>query len=232
MLDEEWRNIPEFPDRFEVSNLGRVRRQPYIDVKGGHRKEKIYKCKDARVGLLIDGKQIEYAVAYLVLITFVGPPPFEYGRGRCVARHLDDDRSNSKVANLAWGTTRDNSQDAVRNNRWSAKSRRKAGMAGGRRTAELGYNSFRDFTPEQRSKYARMGAATGAGGRRCAELGRTGYQNLTLEQRSAAGKKGSLVRKRCPYCDFECHPGNLHKHVNKCPNKPKHTGFVRGAPIP
>jgi hypothetical protein len=155
-MDEEWRKIPFLPDRFEVSNLGRVRSISYTDPRGHIREERVYSCKDARVGLYFGGRQVEFSVAALVLYAFVGPPPGEYGRGLYIARHLDDDRSNNSIGNLAWGTPKDNSSDAIRNCRWPENSHSKAGKVGGRRTAELGFG-FKLFTEQQRKEYARIG---------------------------------------------------------------------------
>lgn len=45
-----------------------------------------------------------------MLEAFVGPRP--HGQ---LGRHLDDDRDNNTLANLAWGTPAQNSQDAIDN---------------------------------------------------------------------------------------------------------------------
>lgn len=56
----------------------------------------------------MDGK--EYMLHRVVLETFVGPPPpGSYGR------HLNDDRSDNRLENLAWGTPQDNVNDMLRN---------------------------------------------------------------------------------------------------------------------
>ena len=49
-------------------------------------------------------------VAVLVLMAFVGPRQSGY-----VSRHLDDDKSNSHLSNLAWGTQADNVHDMWKN---------------------------------------------------------------------------------------------------------------------
>lgn len=54
----------------------------------------------------------------LVLETFVGPRP----HGQC-CRHLDDDRMNNRLDNLAWGTRRENAEDSRRNGRILAGER-------------------------------------------------------------------------------------------------------------
>lgn len=111
---EEWRKIPlrDLPAWYEVSNLGRVRSLPYIDRRGWRRKEYLFRFRDAEINLtLVDGSARCFAVAALVLRAFVGPPP----KGMRLSRHLDDDRTNNQVENLAWGTDADNIRDAMRN---------------------------------------------------------------------------------------------------------------------
>jgi hypothetical protein len=56
------------------------------------------------------GKQL--IVARLMLTTFVRPPT----EGE-LARHLDDNKHNQVIENLAWGNGKDNAADADRNNR-------------------------------------------------------------------------------------------------------------------
>lgn len=58
-----------------------------------------------------EGKRAVMGIHILVLITFVGPCPDNYE-----ARHLDDNKKNSVLSNLVWGTRKDNMEDRVRNN--------------------------------------------------------------------------------------------------------------------
>jgi hypothetical protein len=59
---------------------------------------------------LSDGdKQGMYSVHALMLETFIGPRP----DGQ-VGRHLDGNRENLAIENLAWGTPEENRQDAYR----------------------------------------------------------------------------------------------------------------------
>jgi hypothetical protein len=46
-----------------------------------------------------------------MLLTFKGPPP----PGKGYARHLNDDQWDNVLENLAWGSPKDNYDDAVRN---------------------------------------------------------------------------------------------------------------------
>jgi hypothetical protein len=113
---ERWRKVPlpELPDYIEVSDLGRVKSLPYVDRRGWRRKLHYYSCGGAEVGIRgNDGVNRVYPVAALILRAFVGPP----GEGQYLARHLDDNRGNNNLTNLAWGNDADNHADAVRNGR-------------------------------------------------------------------------------------------------------------------
>jgi hypothetical protein len=56
------------------------------------------------------GKSKHMRVHKLILETFVGKCP-----PGLMARHLDDDKMNSALTNLCWGTSKENGADAVRN---------------------------------------------------------------------------------------------------------------------
>lgn len=60
-----------------------------------------------RVQLRIDGRPRSFFVHVLVALVWIGPPPFE---GACVL-HRDGRSSNNRVANLRWGTMRENLAD-------------------------------------------------------------------------------------------------------------------------
>lgn len=102
---EEWRPIADHP-RYEVSNRGRIRShvrrsprilQPWL-VKGY-----------PMVGFQrIGGRRPCQLVHVLVAEAFIGPRP----EGLQV-RHLDGNRLNSDVANLAYGTPTENSEDTI-----------------------------------------------------------------------------------------------------------------------
>lgn len=63
-----------------------------------------------RITLCRDGKQRSCKIHHLIARAFLGPrPPGQ------VVRHLDDDKFNNHVSNLAYGSYSDNAQDAIRN---------------------------------------------------------------------------------------------------------------------
>jgi hypothetical protein len=113
---EVWKPVVGY-EHYEVSNLGRVRSQTYVNSYGrrvvgrvlslslstsGHPKVTLYK----------DNTKRTEKVHQLVLNAFVGPcPPGQ----EC--RHEDDVPSNNCLSNLSWGTRSDNFHDRVRNDR-------------------------------------------------------------------------------------------------------------------
>lgn len=93
---EEWRAVARDP-RYEVSNLGRVRRGDRVLKFGGSR----YR----HIGI---GKVSAY-VHHLVAEAFIGPRP----EGHEVA-HRDGDHWHNHVSNLAYLTPQENGADKVR----------------------------------------------------------------------------------------------------------------------
>jgi hypothetical protein len=67
------------------------------------------------LSVTIEGRQ--YSLHRLMLETFVRPP-----KAREVGRHLNDDRSDNRLENLAWGTYKDNADDRARNGKYAKKT--------------------------------------------------------------------------------------------------------------
>jgi hypothetical protein len=120
--NELWKPLVDW-DTYEISNKGRLRHR--IMGGSGYSKSKIvggmaYVSTLKRgVHLQEDGRKLQVSMASLVLNSFVGPPPTEYGTGKgcSLARHLDDCEWNNTLRNLAWGNKSDNTQDAIKNGR-------------------------------------------------------------------------------------------------------------------
>jgi transposase-like protein len=111
---ERWAPIPGFPG-YDASSLGRVRswhvraeRAPVAKAirSGGAAGYPNVTLRGARG---VGGEQRQIAVHAIVLRAFVGMP--EEGQ---VCRHLDGDRSNARLDNLAYGSYADNAADAIR----------------------------------------------------------------------------------------------------------------------
>ena len=109
MCGENWKPVVGFEDRYEVSDLGRVKS---LNYRGSTMKIRIMKATPNYAGYLVitlgkDHKQ--YRVGRLVLESFVGPCPENQ---ECC--HDDGDRGNNKLNNLRWGTSIDNGNDKRR----------------------------------------------------------------------------------------------------------------------
>lgn len=107
---ERWAPIPDYEDRYEASDLGRIRSlvcktgpRPAPRLVRGGRHTWGYRT----VSLHGRGRrQVTCLVHRLVLSAFVGPCP-----ENMEARHLNNDRADNRLANLAWGTRVENARD-------------------------------------------------------------------------------------------------------------------------
>lgn len=109
MSDEVWRPIGGFEGRYEVSSLGRVRSlRERASRRDRERQEPLVmklgtKPNGYRYVVLGSGKSRRTATIHrLVLETFIGPA------GEREASHLDGDRGNNRLSNLAWETRDEN----------------------------------------------------------------------------------------------------------------------------
>lgn len=119
MIDQEaWRSCPGF-SKYEVSNLGRVRRIETSKCRryGGGTLRKPYAAKGCAVLTLYmdadDGSRRNIGVNRLVLLAFAGAPPSPGHH----AAHWDGDRFNNRLDNLRWATRSENEGDKVRHGR-------------------------------------------------------------------------------------------------------------------
>lgn len=106
----EWRNIPGWEGKYEVSDAGEVRallntRNTPLEVSVIKKQTKNsagYAC----VSLSANGISRMFNVHSLVMLAFVGPRP-----DGMEVRHLDGNRLNPHLSNLAYGYPEDNSAD-------------------------------------------------------------------------------------------------------------------------
>lgn len=116
MIDELWRPIPGMGGFYDASTHGRIRSwhnrhggksdsphlmTPKPSKTGG------YMCVRIRIGSQYQGIR---RVHQLVLEAFIGPRPTRNSQ----TRHLDGDRRNNRLDNLAWGTQIENEEDKLR----------------------------------------------------------------------------------------------------------------------
>jgi hypothetical protein len=99
---EIWKPIPDWP-MYQVSTLGRVKGQrgQLIEAPCDH---KGY----PRVDFRNKGRRAQIRVHRLVLLAFIGRPPDGHE-----AMHLNNNRSDNRVENLRWGTSRENWEQKV-----------------------------------------------------------------------------------------------------------------------
>lgn len=103
--DEEWRTAPGYEGRYEVSDLGRVRRVVRIGAKTACVLAPTLRNDGYLVVGLSDnsGRKRNWLVHRLVLTAFAGErPPSVH------AAHLDGTRANNALRNLRWCTPREN----------------------------------------------------------------------------------------------------------------------------
>lgn len=114
-MSEEWRAIPGFGGRYEVSDQGAVRSHlvsgrydrtsPEPRSVGQRRTAKGY----LQVTLYVDRQHVHRYVHRLVLSAFVGPCP----QG-LQTRHLNGNAADNRLVNLRYGTQSENERDKIR----------------------------------------------------------------------------------------------------------------------
>jgi hypothetical protein len=114
----EWRPITGYENTYEVSDDGQIKSLPRPRTRGGVLKLKTNKQGYRAVSLVAGGVQSTHEVHRLVASAFLGPRP----NGQQV-RHLDGDKLNCTVENLAYGTRSDNLMDSLRHGTHPTASR-------------------------------------------------------------------------------------------------------------
>lgn len=116
-MQELWRPVVGYEGLYEVSDHGRVRSldgerwngRTWIRKVGRVRSTPIGKRGYPTIDLKRSGARRTFTVHTLVLTAFVGPRPEGH---EC--RHLNGDRADSRLTNLAWGTPTENDEDRRR----------------------------------------------------------------------------------------------------------------------
>lgn len=105
----EWRPVPGYPG-YTVSDDGQVR-----GVRPAGRNLKPLKGRGNstrhQVALFRDGQAHFKQISVIVAWAFIGPKPTPDS----VVRHLNDDPTDNRAENLAYGSYSDNANDAVKN---------------------------------------------------------------------------------------------------------------------
>jgi hypothetical protein len=109
---ENWQDIPGYEGIYQISDLGRVKSLSRVDCNGRPIRERIRKAKPRpypAVTLLKDGVSETRRVHRMVLEAFVGPRP-----DGTECRHLNGEKLDNRLVNLAWGTPEENTADTVK----------------------------------------------------------------------------------------------------------------------
>lgn len=128
---EEWRDIPGYEGRYQVSSIGSVRSLAWtVLVKRGT--QLVQKAKKGRVlrqtssprgypcvSLFLDGARRTGNVHHLVASAFIGPRP----SGMFVL-HANDKKDDNRVENLRYGTAKENYEDMAANGKASHRGLR------------------------------------------------------------------------------------------------------------
>src|SRR5665647_611311 len=106
----DWRPIPGYEGRYEVSADGRVRSK----LRGGLTLSQVLTAEGYLQVTLwaANGAQRTVLIHAVVSAAFIGPRP-----NGLVIRHLDGDSLNNDVSNLAFGTSLENVLDTLRHGR-------------------------------------------------------------------------------------------------------------------
>lgn len=102
-LFETWKPIPGYEGRYEISDLGRIKRLA-DSFPNPHKRERIflqYKTPQGYMNVSFGRKM--YLVHRLVMLTFIGPCP----SGKQI-NHKDGDKQNNALVNLEYVTPSEN----------------------------------------------------------------------------------------------------------------------------
>lgn len=114
---EEWRAVPGYEGIYEASSLGRIKSLPrrlptWFGTRACH--EKVLRTRVGKNGYLNitlqKRRELWWTTVHAVVATtFLGEAPTGHE-----VRHLDGNRENCAISNLAWGTRLDNMRDQYR----------------------------------------------------------------------------------------------------------------------
>lgn len=116
MIEEIWKDIPNYDGLYQASNLGRIKSIERMRFDNHNLlEEKILKPAIqengyCRIGLQKNNKRKSYQVHRLVALTFI--PNLENKR---TVNHIDGNKLNNNVNNLEWATDSENLKHAYDN---------------------------------------------------------------------------------------------------------------------
>ena len=107
---ETWLPIPGMNGRYDVSDHGNIRSWVSTRVPTPHLLTPIVRSRGhlaVKIAPEAGARAKHMLIHRLVLLAFVGPPPFEGSE----VRHLDGDPTNNAIANITYGTRSENEMD-------------------------------------------------------------------------------------------------------------------------
>jgi len=120
--EEQWKQVPHFP-RYEVSTMGRIRRNAYTDNRGRFYKQReVYGRNSSRIGtrvVLCDQGCRDYILARVISTTFYGYPLDT----ELTVNHIDGNRDNNNIGNLELISREENSRHAHEHGLYKKKYR-------------------------------------------------------------------------------------------------------------
>lgn len=119
-MKEEWRAVFGYEGIYEVSNMGKVRSLDRIDISGRKRNGTILQAvkvghasrKYLAVSLSKDGVAKKTKIHRLVAEAFIPNP-----ENKPEVNHLSEDKTDNRVENLCWATSKENMNHGTRTER-------------------------------------------------------------------------------------------------------------------
>lgn len=121
-MTEEWRPVVGYEGSYEVSSMGNIRSLDRLNVRGSWINGRLMKLTMdqngyTRVGLCIKGERTTYYVHRLVAQAFVTNPD-----DKPQVNHINENKSDNRVSNLEWVTSRENTLHGTKTQRTAANT--------------------------------------------------------------------------------------------------------------